>query len=212
MVIPIFVYGTLMPGFSNYQVYLKDKTDKELPALLKGKMYSVSDSFPAVVDGDSTIKGYLIYPKEELAADILKDLDDLEGCLYRREIREISYNNTPIYAWVYIWTFSVSDLVEVPSGDWVSYIQSSPTLILGNVYATPGVLEKVTQEDIINAIGRHRKCDWGEVCEEDWKENDLSLEMGFRILSEYTSSNGVRFWIITEADRSATTILLPEEY
>lgn len=212
MVIPIFVYGTLMPGFSNYEVYLKGKTDKELPALLKGKMYSVFDTYPAVVDGDSTIKGYLIYPKEEFAAEILKKLDDLEGCLYKRELREVSYENTPIYAWVYIWTSSVSDLVEVTSGDWVSYIQSSPTLILGDVYATPGVLEKVSQADIIKGLGRHRKCDWGDVYEEDKIANDEAFEMGYRILSSYTSSKGVKFWIITEADRSITTVLLPSEY
>lgn len=102
---------------------------------------------------------------------------------------------------------------EVESADdWVSYIQSSPTLILGNVYTTPGVLEKVSQADIIKGLGRHENCDWGEVCKEDWELNDEALELGYRILSVYTSSNGVKFWIITEADRSYTTVLLPEEY
>lgn len=210
MGLPIFVYGTLMPGFSNYRVYLEGKTEKELPATAKGKMYDVG-SFPAVVDGDRNVKGYLIYIKSN-CEKILKSLDELEGCLYTRNIVEVSLENGETeFAWIYRWVLSTDSLVEIPSGDWALYT-STPTLELGDVYATPGVLEKVTQEDVIKTIERHRKCDWGEVCEEDWKENDLSLEMGFRILSEYTSSNGVRFWIITEADRSATTILLPEEY
>ena len=210
MDVPIFVYGTLMPGFSNYELYLRDKTEKGLPATTKGKMYDVG-SFPAVVDDDGNVKGYLIYIKSNYEK-ILKSLDELEGYLYERNIIEVSLETGETeFAWIYHWVLSTDSLVEIPSGDWALYT-STPALELGDVYATPGVLEKVTQEDIITAISKHRKHDWGEVCEEDWKENDLSLEMGFRILSEYTSSNGVRFWIITEADRSATTILLPEEY
>ena len=54
--------------------------------------------------------------------------------------------------------------------------------------------------------------DWGEVPEEDKRENEFSVQQGFRILSAYTTSAGERIWIITEADRSATTILLPDEY
>ncbi|RJQ55255.1 MAG: hypothetical protein C4521_02810 [Actinobacteria bacterium] len=59
---------------------------------------------------------------------------------------------------------------------------------------------------------RHRQGDWGEVDEEDWRENDYAAKHNFRILSAYTLKTGVRVWIITEADRSATTFLLPEEY
>lgn len=85
-------------------------------------------------------------------------------------------------------------------------------LTLGEVYATPGVLAEVSNPEIAFALARHRNCDWGEVCKEDWELNDEALELGYRILSVYTSSNGVKFWIITEADRSYTTVLLPEEY
>lgn len=85
-------------------------------------------------------------------------------------------------------------------------------LILGEVYVTPGVIENVSKEDINKALDRHKKGDWGDVCQEDWELNNEALEMGYRILSSYTSSNGIKFWIITEADRSTTTILLPEEY
>jgi hypothetical protein len=55
-------------------------------------------------------------------------------------------------------------------------------------------------------------CDWGDLLDEDVKENELSLEQGLRLFSRYQTSQGERLWIITEADRSATTILLPIEY
>ena len=61
-------------------------------------------------------------------------------------------------------------------------------------------------------LARHHSGDWGDLGEEDIAENELSLEKGFRLLSAYQLNTGVRIWIITEADRSATTILLPEEY
>lgn len=83
---------------------------------------------------------------------------------------------------------------------------------LGEIYVTPGVMNRIPQFEIHEALVRHVNGDWGEVCKEDWELNDEALELGHRILSVYTSSNGVKFWIITEADRSITTILLPEEY
>ncbi len=86
------------------------------------------------------------------------------------------------------------------------------TLALGRVVATPGALDCLAQDDIRSAIKRHRVGDWGEVNQEDKQENDFAFSRELRILSAYRSSNGSKFWIITEADRSATTILLPEEY
>lgn len=83
---------------------------------------------------------------------------------------------------------------------------------LGDLYATPGVLEVTTTLERIEAIQRHLSGDWGDVCEEDWELNNEAVEMGYRILSAYTTSKGIKFWVITEADRSATTILLPDEY
>ena len=62
------------------------------------------------------------------------------------------------------------------------------------------------------AFGRHLSGDWGEVCREDWIANELSLKEGTRLFSVYNAANGTRFWVITEADRSATTVLLPDEY
>lgn len=83
---------------------------------------------------------------------------------------------------------------------------------LGHIVATPSALEHLDQEDILSGIQRHQAGDWGEVCEEDRKENELSLEKGFRLLSVYHAASGTKFWIITEADRSVTTVLLPEDY
>ena len=88
---------------------------------------------------------------------------------------------------------------------------------LGRLYITPGARDALGGCDHVasglrDALNRHMRGDWGEVCDEDWTENDFSLVNGFRILSAYTSKAGVKYWIITEADRSATTVLLPEEY
>lgn len=83
---------------------------------------------------------------------------------------------------------------------------------LGSMVITPAALDILHPEDVHAAVGRHAAGDWGEVCQEDRAENELSLEQGFRLLSVYRDRNGRKFWIITEADRSATTILLPEDY
>lgn len=83
---------------------------------------------------------------------------------------------------------------------------------LGQVVATPGVMEETSEKDRISALTRHHNGDWGEVCAEDKASNDEALEEGFRLLSSYTSAGGVKFWIITEHDRSVTTFLLPSEY
>ena len=61
-------------------------------------------------------------------------------------------------------------------------------------------------------LRRHMSCDWGELSEDDIAENQLSLEKGFRLLSNYQTGKGQQLWIITEADRSATTVLLASEY
>jgi hypothetical protein len=84
----------------------------------------------------------------------------------------------------------------------------------GSVVATPGALEafRAAGDDPLAYLIRHLAGDWGEVDEHDRRENELSLQRGWRILSCYHMSNGTRFWIITEADRSSTTFLLPEEY
>ena len=83
---------------------------------------------------------------------------------------------------------------------------------LGQIVITQGALAALTAKDAMLGLLRHSKADWGDVGPEDAQLNDAALNDGTRLLSAYRSSNGVRFWIITEADRSVTTILLPEEY
>ena len=83
---------------------------------------------------------------------------------------------------------------------------------LGRMVATPNALANLTQEDILKAIQRHQAGDWGDLSEDDRRENEFSLKEALRIFSVYHSADGVKFYIITEADRSATTVLLPEDY
>lgn len=89
-------------------------------------------------------------------------------------------------------------------------------LELGQIVATPGAVQALLDAGHkpvpTELLARHEAGDWGEVSPEDWQENELSVREGFRILSAYKLATGVKIWIITEADRSATTILLPEEY
>ena len=86
------------------------------------------------------------------------------------------------------------------------------TFSLGGIFATPGAMSEICTEDRLSALARHSQCDWGECGQEDWQANEEALEGELRLFSVYSNRNGVTFWIITEADRSATTILLPEEY
>ncbi len=85
--------------------------------------------------------------------------------------------------------------------------------LLGVVVATPGALELLgaTGTDPTELLRRHHGGDWGEVPKSDARENEYALEHGFRLLSSYPVGEG-RVWIITEADRSSTCILRPEEY
>lgn len=85
---------------------------------------------------------------------------------------------------------------------------------LGRLVMTPGAREALEEagQTPSELLKRHAFGDWGEVCKEDKEENELSLREGFRLLSAYKLHTGVKVWVITEADRSATTLLLPEEY
>lgn len=89
-----------------------------------------------------------------------------------------------------------------------------PLFQMGQLVMTRGAgkaLEEAGQTPI-EFLKRHVCGDWGEVCKEDKEENELSLREGFRLLSAYKLQTGVKVWVITEADRSATTLLLPDEY
>jgi hypothetical protein len=85
---------------------------------------------------------------------------------------------------------------------------------LGLAMITPGALELLGSLEVspTELLERHASGDWGEIPSEDARENELALERGFRVMSSYPLSGGVRVWVITERDRSLTTILLPAEY
>ncbi len=83
---------------------------------------------------------------------------------------------------------------------------------LGRTVITRGALDALESEDVLAGIARHASGDWGELCAEDKQANDDALRVGARVLSAYHTESGQKFWIITEADRSITTVLLPEEY
>ena len=91
------------------------------------------------------------------------------------------------------------------------------TFLLGRLVMTRGVNDLLAEDKafakfVTESLNRHVKGDWGELSDEDKQENELSLKAGYRLLSAYESEGLPKIWIITEADRSATTILFPDEY
>jgi hypothetical protein len=97
-------------------------------------------------------------------------------------------------------------------------MNSLPTVPLfsaGRIVATPSALALLEQanKSPLEFLSRHLRGDWGDdLCQEDKTENELSLKYGFRLLSSYRVTDTEKIWIITEADRSVTTLLLPAEY
>ena len=92
--------------------------------------------------------------------------------------------------------------------------ERKPLFDLGQLVATPGALAALEKsgQSPMDFLSRHVTGDWGEIPEEDRKENQLSLEKGFRLMSSYRTTAGDRVWVITEGTRSHTTLLLPDEY
>jgi hypothetical protein len=96
-------------------------------------------------------------------------------------------------------------------------MNSLPTIPLfpaGQIVATPDGLALLEQanKSPLEFLSRHIRGDWGDLCQDDKTENELSLKYGFRLMSSYQVTDTERLWIITEADRSVTTLLLPAEY
>ena len=85
---------------------------------------------------------------------------------------------------------------------------------LGTIYLTKGTIAalELAKRTPFGYLKRHVSGDWGDLCPEDIHENEFSLKQGFRLFSAYILPTGVKIWIITEHDRSSTTVLLPEEY
>ncbi len=82
---------------------------------------------------------------------------------------------------------------------------------LGPVAVTANASLRLSTEEVLTALRRHASGDWGDLCPEDALANDAALRQCDRLFSAY-GQGAVRFWIITEADRSVTTVLLPEDY
>ncbi len=93
-----------------------------------------------------------------------------------------------------------------------SELATAPRFPLGQTVATRTVLAVLSSLDIAGALYRHQHGDWGEVGKEDAQANERALKEGERLLSVYGTAAGTKFWIITEWDRSLTTVLLPEDY
>ena len=96
-------------------------------------------------------------------------------------------------------------------------MNSQPAISLfpaGRLVATPGALALLEQvnKSPLEFLSRHLRGDWGDLCQEDKTENELSLKYGFRLMSSYQVNETEKLWVITEADRSTTTMLLPSEY
>ena len=89
-------------------------------------------------------------------------------------------------------------------------VTSSKNVTLGQTVITAQAADALHPADVLHALGRHARGDWGEVCAADAAKNELSITEGFCLRSAYTDRNGVEFWVITEWDRSVTTVSLPE--
>lgn len=94
----------------------------------------------------------------------------------------------------------------------MSVIAVNPRFNPGRLMITRNARETLPRSEIDAAIDRHLHGDWGDVCESDGKLNDEALRSDDRLLSVYHTADGVKFWIITKWDRSATTVLLPSDY
>lgn len=91
-------------------------------------------------------------------------------------------------------------------------MNASARFPIGHLVATPNAVAQISPSEIFAALGRHAKGDWGDVDSEDRASNDRALIEGTRLFSVYHTAAGIKFWIITEADRSSTCVLLPEDY
>lgn len=90
--------------------------------------------------------------------------------------------------------------------------QSEPQFPLGQTVVTRTALSVLSALDIAGALYRHQRGDWGDVGRDDWRANERALKHDERLLSVYHTAHGTKFYVISEWDRSLTTILLPEDY
>ena len=94
----------------------------------------------------------------------------------------------------------------------MSVITVNPRFNPGRLMITRNAKNALPRREVDAAINRHLSGDWGDVCQSDWQRNEQALRDGDRLLSVYQTQAGEKFWIITESDRSTTTVLLPSDY
>jgi hypothetical protein len=94
------------------------------------------------------------------------------------------------------------------------FVLEQPLFPLRQIVATPGAVAALEEAYQLPAefLSKHARGDWGDLCEDDRQQNELCLREGCRLFSAYVLSNGQKLWIITEHDRSVTTLLLPCDY
>lgn len=104
--------------------------------------------------------------------------------------------------------------ISVPESEFLKLFLAVPNakFPLGQIVITRNAADRLDAVAVTESLRRHASGDWGEVCPEDARENELSVREGFRLLSVYGTGEQPQFWIITEADRSVTTVLLPQDY
>ena len=103
---------------------------------------------------------------------------------------------------------------NISTADVKTTTQSAVSFSLGRMFLTPGAIEALEEagQSPQEFISRHARLEQGELSAEDYRENLFSVDKQLRIFSAFKTAQGVKLWVITEADRSATTILLPSEY
>jgi hypothetical protein len=89
---------------------------------------------------------------------------------------------------------------------------SAPKFALGRLMITPTARTTLAHEDVLAALSRHVRGDWGDCSPDDWAANEAALRKGARLFSVYHTASRTKFWLITEADRAYTTVLLPGDY
>ena len=148
-----------------------------------------------LVDADAIFYGYAIGWDETLEHFNLSDLEQIAAVEGISLVCDLTFEPCPLSA------------VQTKE-------QGPAKFPLGEVVVTQGAAAALHEagEHPLSYLRRHAHGDWGELDEEDKAENEFSLSNGLRLLSAYTLRDDTRIWIITEADRSATTLLLPQEY
>ena len=231
--LPVFVYGTLLPGHGNYAHFLEGYTLMEENGTMKGKMYNNHDAYPVVdVTEEGVVKGVVMHIKPNIFQGVLDGLDNLEGYtkgykdnLYERVVVDVTtVSGSVVQCYTYskgaLFNEYCKELPVIESGSWDEYVKSThPTVAIkgDNIkftskqsLITQGASSILNEEQISELLTRHFSGDWG--LSEDKKLNNRALKNGDDAMMSVFEVNDHRVWVYTEWDRSVTTILLPSEW